>query len=223
MRQGMEAFEDGEFGEALAHFHAAQLDHPDDRRLEFNIADSYYRLADYAAAEQSFGRVLSLGGDDDLAQQAYYNLGNTLYQQGRLDEAIEAYEQALVLDPEDEDARHNLEFVQRELEQRQQQCEQRREQQQQNPQQQQNREQHEETRQEEQQQSAEAAEQQQASEQEMINVDPTREAQPDEPQVEGPPPVQLTPEEADRLLDALDEQRPDMRQQQRRKQKDKDW
>jgi Ca-activated chloride channel homolog len=225
MRQGMKAFGDGEFDEALKHFHTAQLDLPDDRRLEFNIADSYYRLEDYASAEQSFGRVLSLGGDDSLAQRAYYNLGNTLYFQGRLEEAIDAYEQALVLDPEDEDARHNLEFVRQELEQRQQQCEQRREQekQQQQQQPQQNREQHEETQQDERQESAEQAEQQQASEQDMINVDPTREADPDEPQVEGPPPVQLTPEEADRLLDALDERRPDMRQQQRRKQKEKDW
>ena len=219
LRQGMRAFDDGEFEQALTHFHSAQLDRPEDRKLEFNIGDALFRMGDYEAAERSYGRVLTLGEGDDLAQRTYYNLGNTLYYQGRLEEAIGAYEQALELNPQDEDARHNLEYVEQEMERRQEQCErqrQEREQQQPPPPKA-------ETQQEESQEPAEQAEEQQASEQDTVSVDPTREANPDEPQVEGPPPVQLTPEEAERLLDALDEQRPDLMRPQRRRQKGKDW
>jgi len=226
LRQGMHAYESGEYDQALQHFHQAQLDRPDDRQLEFNIADAYFRMEDYEAAELSFGRVLSLGeGEDGLAQQAHYNLGNTLYYQGRLEEAVTSYERAVELDPEDEDARHNLEYVREELKRRQEQAQQQREQREQQRQQQppQQKQQQEEKQQEQQQQAAEQAEEQQASEQDMINVDPTREADPNEPSVEGPPPVQLTPEEAERLLDALDERRPDNLRPQRRKQKEKDW
>ena len=226
LRQGMHAYETGEYEQALEHFHQAQLDRPDDRQLEFNIADTYYRMADYEAAELSFGRVLSMGHDDDpMAQQAHYNLGNTLYYQGRLEEAVTAFERAMELDPDDEDARHNLEYVREELKRRQEQAQQQREQREQQRQQQppQQKQQQEQKQQQQQQQSAEQAEEQEAQEQEMINVDPTREAEDDEPSVEGPPPVQLTPEEAERLLDALDERRPDNVRPQRRKQKEKDW
>jgi len=222
IREGLRAFDDGEFGDALSHFHRAQLDRPDDRRLEFNIADSYFRLGDYARAEQSFGRVLSLGGDDRLAGRSYYNLGNTLYFQGRLAEAIDAYEKALELDPDDEDARHNLEYVRRELERREQQAEeqrqQREEQRKKNPPQQQ-----EQTQQEQRQEQAEQQEEQEGATEDMVNVDPTRVADEGEPQVEGPPPVQLTPEEAERLLDALDERQPDRTRPRRNRDKEKDW
>ena len=226
LRQGQHAYESGEYEQALQHFHAAQLDRPDDRQLEFNIADVYFRMEDYEAAELSLGRVLSLGeGEDDLAQQAHYNLGNTLYYQGRLEEAVTSYERAVEIDPDDEDARHNLEYVKQELERRKQEAEQQRKQREEQRKQQppQQKQQQEEKQQQQQQQSAEQAEEQEAQEQEMINVDPTREADEDEPSVEGPPPVQLTPEEAERLLDALDERRPDNMRPQRRKQKEKDW
>jgi len=222
VRQGMRAFDDGEFAEALQHFHQAQLDRPDDRELEFNIGDTYYRMEDYESAEQSFGRVLSMADDDALAQRTYYNLGNTLYYQGRLSEAVGAYERALEIDPEDEDTRHNLEFVKRELERRRQEAEQQRQQREQQKQQQPPQPPPQ-TQKEERQESAEQAEEQEAQEQDMMNVDPERAPEQDEPQVDGPPPVQLTPEEAERLLDALDEQRPDLMRPQRRKQKEKDW
>ena len=222
VRQGMRAFDTGEFEEALQHFHQAQLDRPDDQELEFNIGDTYYRMEDYESAEQSFGRVLSMDAEDDLALRAYYNLGNTLYYQGRLSEAVGAYESALEIDPDDEDARHNLEFVKRELERRQQEAEKQRQQREQQKQQQPPQPPPQ-TQKEERQESAEQAEEQEAQEQEMMNVDPDRAPEPDEPQVEGPPPIQLTPEEAERLLDAIDEERPDLMRPQRRNQKDKDW
>ena len=136
-----------------------------------------------------------------------------------------AYERAVELAPDDKDAQHNLEYVREELKRRQEQAQQQRQEREEQRKQQppQQKQQQEEKQQEQQQQSAEQAEEQEASEQEMINVDPNREAEEDEPSVEGPPPVQLTPEEAERLLDALDERRPDNMRPQRRKQKEKDW
>ena len=221
VRHGMRAFNDGEFEEALQHFHEAQLDRPDDRKLEFNIGDAHYRLGDYEAAEHAFGRVLALQGDDSLAQRAYYNLGNTLYYQGRLEEAVGAYESAIELDPEDADAQHNLAFVKEELERRQEEAQQQREQRQQQPPPE--KQEQEQKQQEQKEEQASSGEEKEASEDEMLNVDPTRPPEEDEPTVEGPPPVQLTEEEAERLLDALDERRPDMQRPRRTKDKDKDW
>ncbi len=222
LRQGNQAYEDGEYPEALAHYQQAQLDRPDDRRLQFNIGDSHYRLGEYEAAEQSFGRVIALGADDKIAQRTFYNLGNTLYPQGRLEEAIDAYEDALELDPDDEDAQHNLAFVREELERRQNECQQQQEQQQQQQPPPQEKQQQEQTQQEQQEQPAEPSEEQQGSEEEMADVDLKPQDQGDET-MEAPPVVHLTDEEAERLLDALEERRPDIQRPRRNRSKDKDW
>ncbi len=48
----------------------------------------------------------------------FYNLGNTAYRQGALEEAVEKYTAALALTPDDREAAQNLEFVQKQLENR---------------------------------------------------------------------------------------------------------
>ncbi len=69
----------------------------------------------------------------DHCDQMYYNLGNALYRGGETRESksdsipywtrsVEAYQQALVLNPEDELSAENLHFVQQKLQQAQQEC-----------------------------------------------------------------------------------------------------
>lgn len=62
-----------------------------------------YRAGDYEAAAESFAQ--GTGATD------HYNRGNALARSGKLDEALQAYEQALALDPELEDARFNHKLI----------------------------------------------------------------------------------------------------------------
>lgn len=62
-----------------------------------------YRKGDFAAAEQSFTGIDSA--------TAHYNQGNALAKQGRLDDAIAAYDRALKLEPDMEDAIENRKVV----------------------------------------------------------------------------------------------------------------
>ena len=62
-----------------------------------------YRKGDFAAAEKSFDGIRSADG--------WYNQGNALAKQGRYDEAIAAYDQALKLQPKMEDAIENRKVV----------------------------------------------------------------------------------------------------------------
>ncbi|WP_226704445.1 VWA domain-containing protein [Microbulbifer elongatus] len=74
-----------------------------------------YRAGEYDAAAENFAQSES--------PQGLYNLGNSLTQQGRFDEAIKAYDEALKQNPELADAQHNREIAQKlkELQEQQQQ------------------------------------------------------------------------------------------------------
>jgi Ca-activated chloride channel family protein len=61
---------------------------------------------------------------DALQTRLFYNLGNTAYRQGALQEAIENYEKALQMAPDDQQAQENLAFVKRQLQQQKQQSQQ---------------------------------------------------------------------------------------------------
>ena len=62
-----------------------------------------YRAGDYGASARNFAE----SGD----ARSLYNLGNAMAQQGEYDSAIDAYEEVLEMQPANEDARYNLDFV----------------------------------------------------------------------------------------------------------------
>jgi len=72
-----------------------------------------YQSGDYVASARAFAEK----GD----ARSLYNLGNAMAQQGEYDSAIDAYEEVLEMDPENEDARYNLDVVKNAKEQQEQQ------------------------------------------------------------------------------------------------------
>ncbi len=72
-----------------------------------------YRARQYAESAASFAE----SGD----ARSLYNLGNALVRQGKLESALDAYQEVLELDPEDADARYNRDLIAQLLNQQQQQ------------------------------------------------------------------------------------------------------
>lgn len=71
-----------------------------------------YTAGKYADAAKAYDAVAAKGFESfDL----YYNLGNALYKSGNITYAILNYERALKLDPNNEDARFNLEMTKRQV------------------------------------------------------------------------------------------------------------
>lgn len=79
-------------------------------------ADSAYASDNFQLAAQLYSQAIERQG---TSATLIYNLGNTYYRQGNLGMAVVCYERALRLDPTDEYARANLEFVQTKLTDRQ--------------------------------------------------------------------------------------------------------
>jgi tetratricopeptide (TPR) repeat protein len=78
------------------------------------VANTLYWKKKYEEALKEYQKVV--GTEElELEQQSYFNLGNALYRMGKLPESILAYQQALKLNPDDMDAKYNLEYVRRKL------------------------------------------------------------------------------------------------------------
>ncbi len=119
-RDGIQAYEEGDFEQALKHFTDAQLNAPDKPESLYNVADAYYKTGNFDAAVEHYKKVLEID-DNELKQKALYNLGNAEFRRGDAKTAIGHYEAALSIDPDDRLTKENMEFVKKALEQQQQQ------------------------------------------------------------------------------------------------------
>ena len=131
-----QAYQAGAYDQALQGFVDKQVERPDDPALWLNIGNVHYRIKDYEAAQNAFQQA-ALSGAPEVREQALYNLGNCAFRQGKLQDAVELYKQALDLKPDDEDAKFNLEYVRDEIRRRDEEAKKRQQQQQGQDQQQQ--------------------------------------------------------------------------------------
>lgn len=105
---GNEAFAKAEYKKALEHFEKAEEEGMQDLRLRFNKGNTLFRLEKYADAATTFEGIARSGKKKKLRGNAYHNLGNAQMKAGKLEKSIEAYENALRIDPSDEETRYNL-------------------------------------------------------------------------------------------------------------------
>jgi flagellar biosynthesis GTPase FlhF len=202
VRQGNKDYDNGNFKEAeIRYLKSLQSKSGTPHRGLFNLGDAFYMQNNYLDASAAFDSVRTLKMDDETRSQTYYNLGNSLLKLAKdsaqlaseaLQGSIDSYKQSLRLDPNDQDAKYNLAYAQKLLEQQQQQ--------QQQDQQDQNQDQEE---QEQQQQQQQDQEQQQQQDQEQQQQQQQQEEQQQEQQQQQQQQQQISKEDAERMLEAL--------------------
>ena len=126
---GLEAYNNQQYDKAYEEFQQTLKEHPEARasdKIQFDAGAAAYKMKDYGKALQSFSQAL-LSPDLQLQSRSHYNLGNTLYQRGELQKpkeqklkdwtnAIQHYEQTLKIEPDNKEAKENLEFVKKKIE-----------------------------------------------------------------------------------------------------------
>jgi Ca-activated chloride channel family protein len=192
---GNKLYTEEKYDESLNKYRDAQVQAPESPIIKFNIGDAQYKKKNFDEALKEFES--SLTSDDVLMQaKTYYNMGNSLYRQGKLPESIQAYKKSLELKPDDEDAKYNLEFVRKQLKDQAQKQQQNPQQQQQQNQQQQNQQQNDQKQQDQDKKEQEQQKQQQQQEQQ---------------QQQQPSKEDISKEDAQRILDALKEDEKEMK------------
>jgi tetratricopeptide (TPR) repeat protein len=196
--RGNRYYDADEHEKALQRYEEAQAIDSTFAIPHFNAGDALYRLGNYRDGALEFLRASS-ADEDSVKAMSYYNLGNTMFKAGDLQSAAEAYKRSLLLNPEDQDAKHNLELALRMMEQQEQQQDQQQDQQNQEDQRQQEDQQ---SRQDQQQQDQEQ-DQQEQQQQDQQQDQQDEEQEQSQPREEEKPP-EISPEELERILAAIE-------------------
>lgn len=121
IKKGNSLYKKDKFKDAEVQYRKALEVEPNSNIAKYNLGTSYYRQGNFDQAKESFDAVDNKKFDKKDLADAYYNLGNSQLQAKKYEDCIESYKKALVNNPEDKDAKYNLEYARKMIQQQQQQ------------------------------------------------------------------------------------------------------
>ena len=121
IRDGNKLYEKKKFSDAEVAYRKSLNKNQKSKEGNFNLGDAYYKQGKFEEAVKQFESVNSQSADNKTKAAAMHNLGNSFIQSKKYQEGVDAYKQALKLNPKDEDTRYNLAYAQSMLKQQQQQ------------------------------------------------------------------------------------------------------
>ncbi len=107
---GLNNYKNKNFEEAKSYYEQILFAKESDAAASLGLGASQYQLGDIPNAAKSFEEALK-SKDTNIQDRAYYNLGNSLYSQQKMEESIAYFRKALELDPNDDDAKFNYELA----------------------------------------------------------------------------------------------------------------
>ncbi|NNK15191.1 MAG: tetratricopeptide repeat protein, partial [Desulfofustis sp.] len=132
--EGEDAYNASEFIKAAEYYEQLLKKDPDNAKILYNAGTTAYKNNLYDEAIGAFEKAI-LTDDLELQKKAFYNKGNALFRKGEeteqsepqktittWEQSLDAYMQAMNIDPEDENARFNHDFVKNKLDQLQKQA-----------------------------------------------------------------------------------------------------
>lgn len=109
IQEGNEAYKASQFDKAGIYYSEAKKQDETNAAANYNMGNVHYRQDKTDEAVASFDETIQNTNDNAIKQKAFYNKGVSYQKANKLPECILAYKNALLLDPNDEQARQNLE------------------------------------------------------------------------------------------------------------------
>lgn len=108
IKQGNEAYAKKDYPAAATEYSKVVAKNADNATAQYNLGNAQYKGEKKEEAIESYDKAIAKLNTNVEKSNAYYNKGVVLHNDNKLPECIEAYKQALKLDPNNEDARQNL-------------------------------------------------------------------------------------------------------------------
>jgi len=103
-------YKEKKYEKALESYDKAKETDPKDVRSSYNKGAALYKLEDWEKARKEF-EGSSMSKNSELAAKSFYNLGNSQFRNGKYEDAVRSFQQSLRLNPNDRDARYNLQLA----------------------------------------------------------------------------------------------------------------
>ncbi|MFI5163001.1 MAG: tetratricopeptide repeat protein [Sphingobacteriales bacterium] len=121
IKKGNELYSEQKYKEAESDYRKSVGKKKSNIEGNFNLGDALYKQKKFADAGEQFNKLAaSANNNKALTAKAYHNLGNSLLENKKLEESIEAYKKALLNNPKDDETRYNLAYAQQQLKKQQQ-------------------------------------------------------------------------------------------------------
>ena len=111
---GHEPYASGDYEAALDAYETAGDRAPKSGVPPYNAGNALYRLEEYEESLEEYDDALR-HARGDLRSRGFFNRGNAAFQAMQYILAVEAYKEVLRMNPDDIDAKHNLELALRQL------------------------------------------------------------------------------------------------------------
>jgi Ca-activated chloride channel family protein len=119
--KGNQAYKKNDYNAAENSYRDALKIADNDPTALFNLGNTLYRKDNTDASVQAYDNSIQNSLDKAVKEKAYYNKGVAFQKIKKIPECIDAYKNALMLDPTDNEARQNLQLALKEQKQQQQQ------------------------------------------------------------------------------------------------------
>ena len=119
VREANDLYRQGKFDLALPEYRQSVSAGANDPVTNYNLGNALFRTQNFAEAATTYEQTANASPDNSLKQRAHYNQGVSYSRHQKLEESIEAYKKAVIMDPADEDARINLQKALTELKKKQ--------------------------------------------------------------------------------------------------------
>ena len=118
VRRGNSDYEAEKFREAEIYYRKALEKNQESVKANYNLGNAMYRQNQYEAAAARYDNLIKQTENPAEISRYYYNLGNTFFKSQKIEESIDAYRNALLNNPDDVDAKHNLQMALRMLQEK---------------------------------------------------------------------------------------------------------
>lgn len=106
--QGNQYYRRANYDLAENEYRLALRTDPKNETALYNLANTLQKQKRYQEAIEVLGRLNAIATEPQVKGPAHYNTGVAYTKQKRLDESIESYKEALRINPNDQEARENL-------------------------------------------------------------------------------------------------------------------
>ena len=113
---GHESYRTGDYVAALDAYQVALKRSPRSAEPYYNSGNVLYRMGEFENAQTLYDESLKFA-KLDVRASGFFNRGNASFQIERYADAVEAYKEALRMNPDNRDAKHNLELALKHLSQ----------------------------------------------------------------------------------------------------------